>query len=183
MLAWILELDTSLFLWLHSLPHPTWLTPIMHGASAVGAAAAVWFLLAGLLAITCDPAAGFRAAAALVVTGCLVGGILKPLIGRQRPAVAIDTVEILAPRAPESKSFPSGHAASATAGAYAVTRRWPYRWFWILAVLITFSRLYLGVHYPLDLLAGIGVGLACAGLVTGGSNRRVKPATPTASPA
>ena len=183
MLDWILGLDTSLFLWLHSLAHPGWLTGIMQAATTAGTAAAIWFLLAALIALKSDPAAGFRAAAALVLTGCVVSGMLKPLIGRERPAVAFDGMEILAVRPPESDSFPSGHAAGAAAGAYSITRRGRYRWCWVLAALVTLSRVYLGVHYPLDLFAGIVVGLACAALVTGGCDREVKPRTATASAA
>jgi undecaprenyl-diphosphatase len=71
---------------------------------------------------------------------------------------------------PVTYSFPSGHACSAFAGAWVLTLMWrriaPL--LWTLAALIAFSRVYIGVHYPLDVLAGALVGLAVGAIVTGG---------------
>lgn len=82
--------------------------------------------------------------------------ILKPLIGRERPEVSsslvIDSI---------GYSFPSGHATVAFAAATTLTminRRNAY-WAYPLAAVISFSRLYLGVHYPLDVLLGALLGI------------------------
>jgi len=85
----------------------------------------------------------------------------KGLIGRDRPPVRYPEPEPLV-RVPHDHSFPSGHAATsfacATILAFAVPRlALP---FYVLAAAIAFSRVYVGVHYPLDVLAGAVLGLA-----------------------
>ena len=62
-----------------------------------------------------------------------------------------------------SRTFPSGHAANAFAGAMVLSRLVPgvqVAW-WALASAIAFSRVYLGVHHPLDVLAGAVIGAIC----------------------
>ena len=68
-------------------------------------------------------------------------------------------------RKPSEFSFPSGHAGSSFASAFVLYRKLPKKygiWAIILAALISFSRLYVGVHYPTDVLAGILVGMGCS---------------------
>ena len=94
---------------------------------------------------------------------------IKALVGRSRPPTEIGLDALAA--VPGSPSFPSGHAMSAFAVAAAIALlaprlRWPVLG---LAALIGFSRVYLGVHFWLDVLAGaalgitIGVGIAAMG--------------------
>lgn len=66
-------------------------------------------------------------------------------------------------RRPVTYSFPSGHAASAVAGAITLSWVWPHGRLvlWPLATLVALSRIYVGVHYPLDVLGGV-LGVACA---------------------
>ena len=164
----ILSLDSSLLLWISRLPHPSWLTHGMKAASTVSAGSTLWYFLALTLVVRGKPEASFRAVMALLATAVVVGAVLKPAIGRERPAVSLDAN--LAATAPDTASFPSGHAAGAAAGAYSLSRIWiagaPL--LWSMAAVVTVSRLYLGVHYPLDVLAGLLIGLGCAYLVTGG---------------
>lgn len=94
-----------------------------------------------------------------------VSGALKSWVARDRPPLADPVPEPLVDL-PATFSFPSGHAtvsfACATTLALAVPRlRIPL---YTLAALISFSRVYVGVHYPLDVLTGavLGVGLAIA---------------------
>ena len=163
------SLDTSLFLQIDALPHPTWLTLVMLTASAAGRAGTVWLLIALWIALRSDAGAAWRIALALLVTYTVVDGVLKPAIGRERPYAAYTDVQIEGPQ-PASASFPSGHAAAAAAGALGVSRVWPTAQLglWTLALLIASSRVYLGVHYPLDVLIGLLVGWACAYFVSGG---------------
>src|SRR5262249_52628606 len=92
-----------------------------------------------------------------VVLADLVTSGLKLAIPRDRP----DVVALVA--RPNTHSFPSGHAASsfacATVIGAAVPRLRP--WLYVLAALVAWSRVYVGVHFPLDVLAGalLGAGL------------------------
>jgi undecaprenyl-diphosphatase len=137
-----------------------------------GVGAAVWFALA--LAALFWPrrrAAAVRAMLLLGVTLLVTDQIVKRLVDRPRPFnTATVAARVIQVPAPTTTSFPSGHAATAVAGAMAMARVWPAaRWtFAILAVLIAFSRIYVGVHYPSDVLAGAVLGLACAWLVLAG---------------
>ena len=115
---------------------------------------------------------------AAILLGESISGALKLGIERDRPPLSRPVPEPLL-EAPSTFSFPSGHAtvsfACATLLAAAVPRlRWP---FYALAALIAFSRVYVGVHYPADVLAGalLGVALARALLMLGAALRRSAP--------
>lgn len=170
MLDWLIALDVTLYDWVLGLPHPPWLTWIMVALTLAGRGGAVWVLL-GLYRVVrhrADGPAFFRLVLALLVTFVLVDGVLKPLVARARPpwpGLVADT--LLSP--PTSYSFPSGHAASSVAGAFALARFWPRAAaaLWMLAALVALSRVYLGMHYPLDVVAGGVVGGLVAVLVTG----------------
>ncbi len=82
---------------------------------------------------------------------------LQLLIQRPRP---IDTRQLIPP--PHYPSFPSGHATGAFADATLIAAFWPRarRPAYLIAGLIAFSRVYLGLHYPLDILGGALLGIA-----------------------
>jgi len=110
------------------------------------------------------------AAALAVTTSALLVTVLKDVFERARPPVAdpgLDPVGIV----PASTSFPSGHAATAFAAAVAVALVYPRlgRPLLALAVVVALSRVYLGVHYVLDVavgtLLGIAVGVAAAWVI------------------
>ena len=98
----------------------------------------------------------------LIISTFLCNGVLKILIGRPRPYVMLG-IKILITD-PIGDSFPSGHSTSsfAVAGILAMNLKIYGKWFLILAGAIAFSRIYLYVHYPTDVLAGVLLGSACA---------------------
>jgi membrane-associated phospholipid phosphatase len=100
--------------------------------------------------------------------------VLKPLVDRTRPpdAIGLDAVG----SGPASASFPSGHAMSAFAVASAIAvlsprLRWPVL---AVAALIAFSRVYLGMHFWLDVLAGAALGTIVGASMAIGTRRLVQ---------
>lgn len=96
----------------------------------------------------------------------LAAALLKDAVDRARPAVADPAIEALV-ATPGSASFPSSHAAIAFATATAVGMLCPrLRWSLIaLAGVVALSRVYLGVHFWLDIGAGAALGVAVGWLV------------------
>lgn len=97
-----------------------------------------------------------------------VPNLLKPLFGRPRPYLTLTDVRLIVPVERLSNfGFPSNHASNAFGLALVLTallgRRWGTLAF-LVAALTAVSRVYVGVHYPLDVAAGaaIGVGLGWA---------------------
>jgi undecaprenyl-diphosphatase len=122
----------------------------------------VWILLAVILLLIKGQrryGAAVACALALELISCNV--ILKPLVGRARPFMVNAAVELLV-QAPRDASFPSGHTASSFAAVFALRTAGSPLWkpALALATVIAFSRLYLYVHWPSDVLGGILLGAA-----------------------
>lgn len=130
--------------------------------SKIGNVGMIWILLAVVLFLFPKTRkSALILITALVVDVILCNGILKNLIGRIRPCDVNTAVMLLIPR-PSDFSFPSGHtAASFAAVTSLLLAREKMLWkpALLLAVLIAFSRMYLYVHYPTDILGGILVGV------------------------
>jgi undecaprenyl-diphosphatase len=141
---------------------------LMVMARYAGIGGAIWLALAMLLAVVGEIRFQdfLRLALAIALVHMVVDVALKPWIDRPRPPLTIQRLNVSVD-VPESRSFPSGHAANATAAALILTRVWrPMRALvWSAAVLVAVTRVYLGIHYPLDALVGSLAGLACAWVV------------------
>ncbi len=95
----------------------------------------------------------------------LISQIIKRSVSRERPADTLRGNTVIA--APDRFSFPSGHSAAAMAVAAMYALTFPSLGIWLLplAVMVGYSRVALGVHYPLDVVAGQAIALLTAGLL------------------
>ena len=121
----------------------------------------IWILLAViLLAVPRTRRAGLALSCALLLELTACNLILKPLFGRARPFTLAPELELLV-HPPGDPSFPSGHTAASFASAWALRQSGSPLWrpALALAAVIAFSRLYLFVHWPSDVLGGILLGM------------------------
>ena len=108
--------------------------------------------------------AGFSALCAMLIGLVVVNFTIKPLVARERPWLVIENFVNLVPEK-DPNSFPSGHTNAAFAFALAVCLSAPKRWMKVtavcMAVVMGLSRLYVGVHFPSDVLVGAVIGSLC----------------------
>lgn len=158
-------LDEAILQWIHTDLTCGVLDAVMPKITMLGNSGAIWILsAAGLLCTKRYRRQGVLLLAGLAL-GVLVGNVcLKALIARPRPCWLDPSVTLLIAD-PTDWSFPSGHTLASTIAAVILTktdRRFGYVAI-PLAALIAFSRLYLYVHYPSDILGGavLGVLIGC----------------------
>lgn len=159
----IQQFDATVLFFIRDRLHADWLNPVMISVSFLANWGIIWIAVAAaLLCLRKYRKTGAELILALVF--CLVAmSCLKAFFLRDRPFIDYPQAALLIPP-PRSASFPSGHAMSSFASAsvlFSANRKAGAAAF-ALAALIAFSRLYLFVHYPTDVLAGIVLGLAAA---------------------
>lgn len=128
----------------------------------------IWILAAAVLLLSRRwRNQGKTLACGLVLDLAACNLILKPLIGRGRPFFLRPELALLI-HPPGDASFPSGHTAVSFAAVFALKASGSRLWIpaCVLAAVIAFSRLYLYVHWPTDILGGILLG-ACVGWAAG----------------
>jgi undecaprenyl-diphosphatase len=166
----LLTADAALRAWLTT-AHTPWLDAIMWTASLIGQSGFAWLVIGAGAALVRPSLAPkvWQLALAVLVCHLVVDGVIKPAVARARPFHATAGVRVVGDE-PVTYSFPSGHAASACACAFLLAGALPRArgWFWALAALIAASRVYIGVHYPLDVAAGALIGIGVGVLVGGG---------------
>ncbi len=160
MLAWIQQIDWTILHWIQDSLHNNVLDFLMPAITTLGNNGAIWLAIAALLTITKKYRLyGIAMFAALAISFFLNNTFLKPFVARPRPAW-IEHVHMLI-KMPKDFSFPSGHTISSILGAYILTaanRKFGYIAI-PLAIAIAFSRLYLFVHFPSDVLTSTLLGL------------------------
>lgn len=137
---------------------------IMQTVSFAGDKGMIWVGLSLiLLAIPKTRKLGAAVAAALVIEVLICNVIIKPYVARIRPCDINTAIQLLVTH-PSDYSFPSGHTGAAFASTGALLGQKSRIWIpsFILSLFIAFSRLYLYVHYPTDVMAG-----ALLGIMTG----------------
>lgn len=175
---WLLQLDGNLLLWIQEFLRNDLLTPIVSFYTKLGDAGLLWIALSlGLLFCKRTRRAGAAGLLALILGALCTNVVLKHLVARPRPWLTVEgLVHLVAEHDPNS--FPSGHTCAAFAAASAWARALPRRWMGVtavvLAALMGLSRLYVGVHFPSDVLAGMAVGLLCGFLAWMLLNRLIR---------
>lgn len=159
-------LDETALLWIQDAVRVPVLDPIMEIFTSLGNAGVLWIVLS--LAMLCwrpTRRAGGIALLAMVLGMLCTNVVLKQLVLRPRPYVTMEGLIPLLTSA-DPNSFPSGHTCAAFAAGLAWAGGLPWRWARaaavVQAVCMGLSRLYVGVHYPSDVLAGAVIGSLCA---------------------
>lgn len=102
----------------------------------------------------------------LLLTDQVSSQMIKPWVDRTRPCFALEVISARISQV-DSPSFPSSHAANLFGAIWLLVLVRGKRWLWglLVATAVGLSRIYLGVHYPSDVIAGALLGLACAWLI------------------
>ncbi len=159
-------MEADLLLWIQNVLRNPFCDRLMTGITHLGNSAAIWIVIAAVLMINRRRSErgekiGLTILIALMGSLLVNNLFLKHLIARTRPYEVIEGLHILI-AAPRDFSFPSGHAGSSFAAAAVIAFMAPKRYgiaALALAAVISFSRLYVGVHYPSDVLAGLFDGI------------------------
>lgn len=172
MLETLIEFDKELFLFFNSF-HTSWLDPVMFWVTKT------FFWLPLYLFLLALVITNFKKDAWIVLLGIAItilladqitAGLMKPFFARLRPSREPSLqglVHLVNGYTGGKYGFASSHAANtfATALFFWLLFKEHYKWIWILfvwAVVMTYSRIYLGVHYPGDILVGMLVGFGAA---------------------
>lgn len=168
MIQFLLNIDKSILLWIQDTLRVPALNPVFIFISSIGNLGAIWIVISILLLIFKKMRkVGVMSIIALIGSVLINNVILKNLVARIRPYEVMTNLKLLVPHANDF-SFPSGHTGSSFAAAYVLYKELPKKYgiqALLLATLIGFSRLYIGIHYPSDVIAGAVIGILIAIMV------------------
>lgn len=160
MIQFIHNLDFKIIHQIYFLQNP-FLNKIMIFFTHIGDIGLIWILLTVFLLFNKKYRfVGIISLISLILCLFIVNIGMKPTFSRLRPFQVIDNLNLLIP-APKDFSFPSGHAAASFVMVYIFYKHIKKYFIIILIIasLISFSRIYLTVHFPSDVIVGIILGL------------------------
>lgn len=162
MIHTLAEFDAGVLLFIQEFIRNRFLTPVLVFITRLGDAGMIWIAVS--LAFLCFKKTrriGCMSLLALLFSLCVNNLLLKQIAARTRPYEAIPDLVPLVPR-PTDFSFPSGHSAAAFSAAGVFARTLQKRFgipLLLFATVMALSRLYVGVHYPSDVLCGVISGI------------------------
>lgn len=162
MLEALQNLDGNILLFIQEHIRQPWMDGFWRAITHLGDGGMFWIILAVILLIwKRTRGAGGAAALALIIGALVTNVVLKNAVARIRPYEVVEGLTCIIERQHDF-SFPSGHTCASFAAAFALYQTLPKKWgaaCLILAALISLSRLYVGVHYPSDVLGGAVIGI------------------------
>lgn len=162
MLDFLQALDGNILLFIQEHVRQPWMDGFWKAITHLGDGGFLWIAAAVALLLWKDTRkAGISASFALVIGALITNVALKNIVARIRPYEVVEGLMRIIERQHDF-SFPSGHTCASFAAAFALYKTLPRRWgiaCLVLAALISLSRLYVGVHYPSDVLGGAAVGI------------------------
>lgn len=163
----ITQIDFTILDFLHEKLSCAFLDYFFRFFTLLGNGGIVWFIAAAILLCSKKYRRGGIVMLCALALGFLTGNLIfKPLVARARPCWINDSVTLLI-SVPRDYSFPSGHTLSSVICCTVLMKlNRKFTFFALpLAVLIAFSRLYLYVHFPSDVLFSVGYGILIGILV------------------
>lgn len=158
------QFEGQFLLWVQEFLRQSWLDPIVAFYTKLGDRGLVWIALCFLLLLWPKTRrAGLAGLFALTFSFLCTNVLLKRVFARPRPWLVLEGLVPLVAEA-DPNSFPSGHSSAALACAGAWWEYLPKPWrciAMVCAVGMALSRLYVGVHFPIDVLCGSLVGIFC----------------------
>lgn len=157
----IIKLDEQILLWIQENVRSDFLSPIMKGITYIGNGGAIMISACFILIVVPKTRKlGILGACALLANVLVNNLIIKNLVSRTRPYEVIKDLTLII-RKQNDYSFPSGHSSASFALSSVIYIETPRRIgipTMVLATMIALSRLYVGVHYPTDVIGGMITG-------------------------